>query len=454
MKKPKKPSGDKSPESFSNSLDAPYAGRKSSQSRSLAIVESQPLPAVFLSSPVRQPLVYRKRIRHVDAWAKSGDLVAVYADFRDEDDSKKTELLGYGLLNKKAEIAVRMLRFGEQIPNENFWDKLLAQAVELRKNVLRLDEFTDVYRLIHAESDGVSGLVVDLYGDVLSVEVFSFAMSQRAEPIVEKLLAMCSAKEFIIRPAPHVLAQEGFQSETIRSRNLPRHKIVREYGTQFKVSFDDDVHKTGFFCDQRENRRQLASYCHDKSVLDLCCYTGGFAVQAKKLGRASEVIGVDLDEAPLQIAKQNANMNQCQIRFVAADIFPFMRDMLRNGRLFDVVVLDPPKLIRSRNEFEEGKRAHFDMNRLAMRLVKPGGILLTCTCAGLLGNADFQDLVLAAGRGVRGDGPAADAVQAAFRQDVRLRILGRSGAGADHPVAANCLETEYLHALWLQILGD
>ncbi|MEQ1904225.1 MAG: class I SAM-dependent rRNA methyltransferase, partial [Pirellulaceae bacterium] len=454
MKKPKKPGSERAHEQSSSQYDLPQTGRKSSSSRSLKVVESQPLPAVFLSSPVRQPLVYRKRIRQIDAWAKNGDLVAVYADFRDEDESKKTELLGYGLLNKKAEIAVRMLRFGDQIPNESYWDKLLTQAIDLRKNVLRLDEFTDVYRLIHAESDGVSGLVVDLYGDVLSAEVFGLAMAQRAEAIVDKLLALCPAKEFIIRPAPHVLAQEGFQGETIRSQNLPRHKIVHEYGTQFKISFDDDVHKTGFFCDQRENRRQLAGYCRDKSVLDLCCYTGGFAVQAKKLGMAREVIGVDLDEAPLQIARQNANLNQCQIRFVAADIFPFMRDMLRNGRQFDVVVLDPPKLIRSRNEYEEGKRAHFDMNRLAMRLVKPGGILLTCTCAGLLGNSDFQELVLAAGRGVRGEGPAADPVQAAFREDVRLRILGRSGAGADHPVAANCLETEYLHAIWLQILAD
>ena len=437
-----------------NQNELSHDGWKSSPSRSLKIIESQPLPAVFLSSPVRQPLIYRKRIRQIDGWAKNGDLVAVYADFRDEKEAKTTELLGYGLLNKKAEITVRMLRFGDQIPNENYWEQLLTQALDLRKNVLKLDESTDVYRLIHAESDGISGLVVDLYGDVLSAEVFSLAMAQRAEAIVEKLLTLSSAKEFIIRPAPHVLAQEGFPGETIRSQNLPRHKIVHEYGTQFKISFDDDVHKTGFFCDQRENRRRLATFCRDKSVLDLCCYTGGFAVQAKKLGMAREVIGVDLDDTPLQIAKQNANLNQCQIRFVTADIFPFMRDMLRNGRQFDVVVLDPPKLIRSRNEFDEGKRAHFDMNRLAMRLVKPGGVFLTCTCAGLLSNAEFQELVLAAGRGVHGEGPAADPVQAAFREDVRLRILGRSGAGADHPVAGNCLETEYLHAIWLQTLAD
>lgn len=435
-----------------NPLDTPErSGQANTRGKPLLLQASQSLPAVFLNSPVRQPLVYRKRIRQIDPQAKSGDLVAVYADFSRDDEPSRIDLLGYGFLNRKAEIALRMIRFGTELPDESFWDALLAQAVELRRDILKLDEFTNGYRLIHAESDGLPGLVVDRYGDVLCAEVFALAMSQRVLPLIEKLQQISGAKHYLIRGAPHTLAQESFQQPTFRSTDLPESTTIEEYGTRFLVSHSDDSHKTGFFCDQRENRKRLAAYCAGKSVLDLCCYTGGFAVQAKRLGKASEVIGVDLDEAPLKIAKQNANLNQAQVRFVATDIFPYMRDMIRQGRQFDVVVLDPPKLIRTRSEYEEGKRAHYDMNRLALRLVKPGGIFFTCTCAGLLETEEFQKLVLSAARGsTRSEAAEADPIQAALSSATPLRILERTGAGGDHPIAANALETEYLRGIWCQ----
>lgn len=395
--------------------------------------------------------MYRKRIRRVDAWAKNGDLVAVYADFPGENAEVDTRLLGYGLLNRKAEISLRMIRFGEELPDEKFWDALLRQAVELRRNVLRLDEITSAYRLIHAESDGFPGLVVDRYGDVLSAEVFSLGMSLRAEHLLRRLLPITETKHFLIRGAPHTLAQEGFQQSPLRSADLPDSTIIEEFGTRFLVSHGDETHKTGFFCDQRENRRRLAAYCEGKTLLDLCCYTGGFAIQAMRLGKAKEATGVDLDDSPLQLARQNARLNQVSARFVAADIFPYMRDMLRQGRQFDVVVLDPPKLIRSRSEYEEGKKTHFDMNRLAMRLVKPGGIFLTCTCAGLLDSQEFLNLVVAGARGANRPGfDAGDPLAAALAAEVPLRILEKTGAGGDHPVAANALETEYLRGIWCQ----
>ena len=163
-------------------------------------------------------------------------------------------------------------------------------------------------------------------------------------------------------------------------------------------------------------------------------------------GEASEVIGVDLDAAPLELARQNANLNQVRVKFTQADAFAYMRDMLRGGRFFDVVVLDPPKLIRNRGEIEEGTRKHFDLNRLAMQLVKPGGILLTCTCAGLLAGDEFARLVSSAAR-------------AAFRPsdwnptpEARSpQILWQSGAAACHPVSVACPESEYLRAVCMRL---
>jgi 23S rRNA (cytosine1962-C5)-methyltransferase len=217
---------------------------------------------------------------------------------------------------------------------------------------------------------------------------------------------------------------------------------VQEFGTRFRVKFDGG-HKTGFFCDQRDNRRRLADFCRGQQVLDLCCYTGGFAVQAARLGQATHVTGVDLDHVPLTLARENANLNQVRVKFVQADAFAYMRDIINQGRQFDVVVLDPPKLIRTRAELEEGTRKHFALNRLAMQLVRPGGVLLSCSCAGLLQEAEFVSLLVAAARRANvepGRGPGRE-----------LRFLAKCGAAPDHPVAGNCLETEYLKAVWMVV---
>jgi 23S rRNA (cytosine1962-C5)-methyltransferase len=411
-------------------------------SQPLSPEPARPLPAVFLTAPPWHPIVYRKRVEKVDPAARPGDLVAIYA--------LPDQLCGYGIYNPRSEIAVRVVRWGAELPDEAFWDRQLRDAVSLRRELLRLDEATDAYRVLHAEADGFSGLVVDRYGDVLSAEAFSLGMFQRAAAILERLAPLCGTRHTLIQPGPQALAHEGFSSEPVASPELRPSVTIQEFGTRFRVHFAEG-HKTGFFCDQRDNRRQLATFCRDRSVLDLCCYTGGFAVQAKKMGGAAEVIGVDLDEGPLKLARENADLNQCRIRFVQADVFPFMRDMLRGGRQFDVVVLDPPKLIRSRAEIEEGTRKHFDLNRLAMQLVRPGGLLLSCTCAGLLPEAEFRKLLYAAARQAGDPLPGQAGEELPRRGPRPMQVLARSGAAADHPIASNCPETEYLNAAWLRL---
>jgi 23S rRNA (cytosine1962-C5)-methyltransferase len=229
---------------------------------------------------------------------------------------------------------------------------------------------------------------------------------------------------------------------------MPDQVTVQEHGTRFKVHFQEG-HKTGFFCDQRENRAKLARYCQGKSVLDLCCYTGGFAIQAKRLGQANEVIGVDLDENAIKWAKANAGLNSSAVRFVHADAFSYARDMIRQQRTFDVVIVDPPKWIRNRMEIEEGKRKYYDLNRWALRLVSPGGLLLSCSCSGLLSREEFHHtLVRAAFATASLDGD----------EDVplhrRIQILETTGPGPDHPIALDCPETEYLHAVWMRVARD
>ena len=401
------------------------------------------LPSVVLKSVGLHPLVYRKRIARVDRAAAAGDLVEVH--------DEEGRCVAYGLYNPKSELALRILSRGEEAPDESWWKARLEEAVRLRREILKLDDGTDAYRLVHAESDGLSGLVIDKLADVLSVECFTVGMAQRAVAIVELLAPLVGTKHHIIRGGPATLAQEGFETEEISSAELPKRVTIQEFGTRFRVDFAAG-HKTGFFCDQRDNRKLLASFCRDKTVLDLCCYSGGFAIQAKKLGGATDVIGVDLDADPLELAKENANLNQVRVKFTQADAFAYIRDMFAAGRTFDVVVLDPPKLIRSRAELEEGTRKHFDLSRLAMRLVAPGGIMLSCTCAGLLSHDEFMRLIYASARQAGREIAPATADRGARHAQRHVQILAKTGAAADHPVATNCPETEYLQAVFMRLM--
>jgi 23S rRNA (cytosine1962-C5)-methyltransferase len=404
----------------------------------LCLESSSNLPTVYLTTAISQPLIYRKRIVRIDGKPAPGDWIMVKVE--------PDRVLGYGIYNPRSEISVRMLRFGNELPDELYWSQTLQQAVRLRHELLALPEQTSAYRLVHAEGDGVSGVVIDRYGDVLSAEVFSLGMYSRATELIERLHRLCGTQHALIQPSPHLLAQEGETFPIIRSEGLPKETIIEEQGTRFHVEFEGG-HKTGFFCDQRENRARLAGYCRDRSVLDLCCYTGGFTVQALKKGGAREATGVDLDAAPLAAARKNGALNQVRAHFVQADAFAYMRDMLRADRRFDVVVLDPPKLIRSRKEIDAGTRKHFDLNRLAMQLVAPGGLLLSCTCAGLLNWDSFLQMIHSAARQA---GSATEAGEFAKRGPRRFQLLHKTGAGADHPIASNCPETEYLRAVWLR----
>ncbi|MCA9171392.1 MAG: class I SAM-dependent rRNA methyltransferase [Planctomycetales bacterium] len=396
--------------------------------RPLTVDAAGTIPAVYVKSKILHPLLYRKRVDRAER-AQPGDFVAVY--------NADGELSGYGLYNPRSEIAVRMLWHGPELPTDVMWDERLGRAVSLRYDLLKLPEQSNACRLVHGETDGLSGMVIDQFDDVLSAEVFSLGMYQRAEAILQRLAPLTNTKHYLIQASPQFVSQEGADPPVVRSENLPGQVVIHEHGTRFRVRFEGG-HKTGFFCDQRDNRKRLADFCAGKRVLDLCCYTGGFAVQAAKLGNADQVTGVDLDHVPLALARENANLNQVRVKFVQADAFAYMREMINQGRLYDVVILDPPKLIRTRAEIEEGTRKHFALNCLAMQLVAPGGVLLTCSCAGLLPDQEFTKLVVAASRRVEtANGVGRD-----------IQILAKTGAAPDHAVLGNCLETEYLKAIW------
>lgn len=410
---------------------------------------------------MRHPNIFRRRIEHVEGNPQAGDWVAVYAQPRvlaaedsGVDSSQYTprsevveaepRLFAYGIYNPKSSIAVRLVRWGNDLPDATFWADRIDYAIALRHDVLRLPESTNAYRVLHGEADGFPGIVVDRYADTLSAEVFSFGMMQRGREILEMLGARMGISHFLMAPSPGFSNQESIDVQPVRSNDFPTSVTIQEATTKYRIHFGTG-HKTGFFCDQRDNRTQLAAWSPGKSVLDLCCYTGGFSVRAATDGKAAEVTGVDIDEEPLQLAKKNANINHAKVRYCQADAFAFMRDMLALGRQYDIVILDPPKLIRSRLEIEEGTRKHHDMNKLAMQLVKPAGMMLSCTCAGLMDQASFDAMLQSA---VRSTGKLPDGSRTTPRE---VQIIRRCGAAGDHPIAVHCPETEYFKSAWMRI---
>jgi 23S rRNA (cytosine1962-C5)-methyltransferase len=340
--------------------------------------------------------------------------------------------VGRGFYNGHSRIALRVLTADPAEPiDADFFARRIDRAVALRRDWLRLDEVTDAYRLVHSEGDGLSGLVVDRFADTLVLEFFAAGMYRWRDPIVTALRSHFLDSRVYWFAEEHVQKQESFDC---RPPEPPPPGIIKEHGVRFRVA-PGSKHKTGFFLDQRDNRQFLASFCRDRRVLDLCCNTGGFAVYAKALGGAAEVVGVDLDEQAIEMAKQNANLNRAQVRFVQADLFPWLREVTANGQRFDVVVLDPAKQTRDREAVDYALKRYFDMNRLALSAVAPGGIFLTCSCTGLVGEADFLETLR----------------RAAWQAGRVVQVIRVAGAGGDHPFLAHVPEGRYLKAVFCRV---
>jgi 23S rRNA (cytosine1962-C5)-methyltransferase len=340
--------------------------------------------------------------------------------------------VGRGLYNGHSRIAVRVLTADQkEIIDADFFARRLDRAVALRRDWLKLDAVTDAYRLVHSEGDGLSGLVVDRFAGTIVMEFFAAGMYRFRQVIQDNLERHFPGSAFYWFAEEHVQKQESFDC---RPPEVPPAGVIAEHGVRFRVA-PGSKHKTGFFLDQRDNRRALAELCQGRRVLDLCSNTGGFAVYAKTLGQAEEVVGVDLDEQAIGLAKQNANLNQARVRFVQADLFPWLRETVANGTRFDVVVLDPAKQTRDREEIDFALKRYLDMNRLAVLAVAPGGMFLTCSCTGLISEEAFLETLR----------------RAAWQAGKTMQILRVAGAGADHPYMAHVQESRYLKAVFCRI---
>jgi 23S rRNA (cytosine1962-C5)-methyltransferase len=382
-------------------------------------------PWVQLKTFSFHPCLYPAMLGAVSPDARPGDLVTIY--------DREGRPFGAGLYNPRARVPLRVFYHGEAPVGEDLFIQLLDRAIDLRLGPLNLPAVTDAFRVVHSDGDGLSGLVVDKFGDVLSLAVHSLGVAQRLKVWLAHLHARLGTRRAVVEVDDKVARLEGISPKALAS-DAVRTVKVREHGVRYEIDFTQG-HKTGFFCDQRDNRRRLAAWTKGRRVLDVCCYTGGFALAAKVLGGATDVTGVDLDETAIAQARRNAHLNQARIDWVHCDAFSYLRQMQKNGARWDVVVVDPPKLILSRDDAEAGAQKYEDLNRLAVALVERGGLLVTCSCSGLLSAEAFERLV----------------IRAAHRLSRRLQFLDRTGAAEDHPVMSHCPESRYLKVLWARV---
>ncbi len=384
------------------------------------------LPVIQLKIERRSnhPWIFQKMVEKPVAKPKPGTIVDIV--------DNTGHWVGRGFYNGHSRIALRVLTEDhDEAIDEAWFARKIRAAVALRRDLMHLDETTDAWRVVHSEGDGISGLVVDRYGDLLVVEFFSAGPFRYREWIYAALRTEFPGCRFYSFSEEHVQKQESFD---FRSPPAPEPSVITENGLKFRAS-PGSGHKTGFFADQRDNREYLARFTAGKRVLDICCNSGGFAIYAKARGGADEVIGIDLDEEILEVAEKNARLNNAAVKFVQADLFHYLRDAHQRGEQFDVVILDPAKLTRDREQVIAALKKYNDMNKLAMQVIKPGGVLLTCSCTGLVSEEEFLDRIR----------------RAAFYAGRTVQVLKVAGAGADHPFMAHVKESRYLKAVFCRV---
>ncbi len=375
------------------------------------------------------PWVLSSSVSLVDEAVADGEVVDVV--------SEQGQFIARGIYNSKSHICVRLYtQSADEELDWNFWRTRLQRAIALRHQ-LGLLEPQGACRLVFSEADGLSGLVVDRYGPYLVVQITAQAMAVRTEELIPLLIELVNPQGILVRWDPAAATAEGVAATAGRTwGEVPEQVTIREHGTWFRVDLVAGQ-KTGFYLDQRDNRRAAAEYLAGADMLDMYCYTGGFALVAARVGQAKSVLAFDSSSRAIQLAKANAELNGLtNAQFEVGEAFEVLENFVRQGRRFDAVVLDPPRFAGHRRKIDQALRAYHWLNRLAVQVLHPGGILVTCSCSGRVSRQQFLDMLAG----------VAEKTRRSFQ------ILEQRGAAADHPVLLACPETEYLKCVICRVL--
>lgn len=372
------------------------------------------------------PWIFSGAIKSVEGNPIDGQTVEVFTIDR--------QWLARGSYSSKSQIRVRILSFDlDEHIDKDFFRNKVARAISLRKDMGDLAA-TNAFRLIFAESDGLPGVIADRYSDFLVCQFLSAGAEYWKDEIVSQLKEQWPCNGIFERSDSDSRQKEGYQDSvmTLTGSAPPPLIPIKEGHLHFLVDVYKG-HKTGFYLDQRKNRALLMKYAENKEVLNAFSYTGGFGIAAC-LGKSSHVTNVDTSQETLDLARQNFQLNKADmdnIEFIQEDVFNLLRTFRDGRRQFDLIILDPPKFVASASQLSGGTRGYKDINLLALKLLRPGGILMTFSCSGYVKPDLFQKIV-------------ADAAIDAGREACALEYLSQ---GPDHPVALNFPEGLYLKGM-------
>jgi 23S rRNA (cytosine1962-C5)-methyltransferase len=372
----------------------------------------------------RHPWVFDTSIERVTQPARAGDEVDVL--------SHDGQFIARGLYNAASTIRVRLYRWDPGPLDEAFWSGLITAAARLRHQVLGLGGDQSAYRLISSEGDGLSGLTVDCYDRWLVAQFTSLALYQRREILLRLLLEAVNAEGAILRTERGIAQKEGLPpGEVTTIGSLPDGTVaIIENGLTYRVDLRHGQ-KTGFYLDQRLNRLATAGYCRGRQVLDLFCFTGGFALCTLR-GGARSALGIDSSGTAIELARQHAAINRLDgAQFEEGDVLEVLARLRQEEKRFGVVICDPPKYARSSGDVERALKGYLKLNLAAVDVLEPDGVLATCSCSGLVGRELFADVI----------------ASVAEQSGRPIQFLEQRGQAPDHPISASCLETEYLKCM-------
>lgn len=352
--------------------------------------------------------------------------------------SSAGDFIARGLYNSQSQIRVRLYSWSADVPLDSaFFRARIEAALRLRRDVLGLSKAGQGCRLIFSEADGLSGLTVDQYDEWLVVQFTGLGLALRRESIVDILSDLIQPRGILLRAERGIGQLEGLNlRDGLLRGDIPSEPIViDEEGLKFLVHLAEGQ-KTGFYLDQRNNRQAVARLAVGRRVLDGFCYTGGFGLHAAKAGAAS-VLGVDVSESALNLARANLELNGlANVAFERSDVFDKLDSLVAAGEKFGLVVLDPPKFARAGNAVEEAMRGYRRLQAQALKLLDRDGILATCCCTGLIAREMLLELLAGL----------------AIEMKRTIQILESRGPAPDHPVSATCPETNYLKCIICRVL--
>jgi 23S rRNA (cytosine1962-C5)-methyltransferase len=373
----------------------------------------------------RHPWIFSGAVERVDGDPVSGDTVDLL--------SSRGDFLARAAYSPHSQIRARVWTFEDLAIDAEFFQDRIRRALDMRR--VTCDELvSNATRLIYAESDGLPGLIVDRYAELLVLQSLTAGSEFWKETIADILLAETGLPDIFERSDADVRDLEGLPPITgsLRGARLPSSVTIHEHDLQFKVNISEG-HKTGFYLDQRANRKRLRELARGRDVLDCFCYTGGFTVNALA-GGARSVLSVDSSAQALSQVSGNISLNDLPATrhtSLEGDVFHLLRKFRDEGRSFDLVVLDPPKFAPTSAQVEKAARGYKDINLLAFKLLRPGGLLFSFSCSGGVDAALFQKIV----------------ASAALDAGVSAQILEHFSQGPDHPVALEFPEGTYLKGL-------